>query len=280
MYPLLISFELWGQVVEIQAYGFFMAVAVFVIVFLGLLSAARRGLPRRDTMSCLLIMSLAALIGARLLHVVINLGLYQREPQRVFSLQLTGFSLYGGLILAAISGIVTCRMLRLNIWRLADSTAPALGLGIAITRLGCFLNGCCFGKETSLPWGITFPAGSPAVLYQTYNNISDSLSFFFISPLPVHPTQLYELAAALAGAGLAVYLLRRQSVNGTAFLGFMIWFTAFRWFNYYLRVPPSTLSVSPKFYPVFYGLVELLLIGMLFKRHRVVAKDDNLDLTS
>jgi len=76
-----------------------------------------------------------------------------------------------------------CRILRIDSSALADAIAPSAGVALALVRGGCFLSGCCFGKETTLPWGGVFPIGSPAHVHQ----ISKSLEMMFESPHPVAP---------------------------------------------------------------------------------------------
>ncbi|MHB8841151.1 MAG: prolipoprotein diacylglyceryl transferase [Candidatus Aquicultor sp.] len=269
MHPILLNFSIWNRHIEITAYSFFMVVAALIIVCLGSLISFHRGLPARKTALWFLITSCSFPVGARLLHVATNTGFYMQNPERLLSLQPAGFALYGGLILAALVGLVTGYLLKLDIWRLADSITPALGLGIGAMRIGCYMNGCCFGEQTTLPWGVAFPSGSPSATYQFANNLKiGGLGILFQSPhvLPVHPTQLYEMLAGLVGAVIALWLLRRKATNGTAFMAFLLWFTAFRWFDYYLRVPASTLSVAGWFYPVFYGVLMMTCIAVIIRR--------------
>ncbi|MBI2908234.1 MAG: prolipoprotein diacylglyceryl transferase [Chloroflexi bacterium] len=265
MQPVL-ALEFAGRFLALPSYRTLLLLAVMVTVGLTLWVAVRRGLPVREAAACLLSMAAAAPVGARLLHAGINSDLYLREPDRLLSLDPGGFSLYGGLLLAAAVGWVACRVLGLEVTRLADASAPALGVGVAIARTGCFLAGCCFGKETDLPWAVTFPPGSNAHIYQ----IANGIGLFSAGPLPVHPTQLYELAAALGGACLAGWLLRRKTVDGTAFLAFIIWLSLFRWGNFYLRVQPTTLTIPTWFYPALYLGIIALCLYLLRRRYPVL----------
>ena len=183
-------------------------------------------------------MTLAAVVGARLLHGATNRGLYADDLGRLYRAEAGDFALICGLFLASVVGVFLCRVVKINPWALADALAPAIGVGIAIMRLGCFLNGCCFGRTTTLPWAVKYPAGSLAHIRQ----IAEDAGIIFQGPQPVHPTQLYELLAALTAAFIAAWLLRRQSPSGTAALAALVWFTAFRWLNSALRVPSSTFA--------------------------------------
>jgi phosphatidylglycerol:prolipoprotein diacylglycerol transferase len=248
--------------VALASYNTLYSLAAATTLLLAWGIAAWRGLPRSRTAACLLAMAVAVPVGARLLHAAINRDLYIREPQRLFELDFGGFSLYGGLLLAVVTGFLACRALGVDLVKLADTTTPALGVGLAIARTGCFLAGCCYGYDTDLPWGVVFPIGSNVHLYQ----LSLGRNLFTWQVDPVHPTQLYEIAAALLGTALAVWLLWRRSPPGVTFLVCVIWFSAFRWLNWYLRVPPASLTTPSWFYPVVYAVIILVCGYFLYRR--------------
>jgi len=252
----LVEFDLWEYHVALRPYSTAMVTAVVVIVVLGTLIAVRRGLPGRLSLFCLLTMAAAGAVGARLLWWATHTATGSHTAAPLLRLHFSGFSFGGGLVLAVLAGLLVCRLGRMNAWRLADSAAPALALGFAVMRLGCFFNGCCFGRETALPWGVTYPVGSPAHLHQ----LAHRLDILFLGPQPVHPTQLYEAAAALVAAALAGWLLLRKAPDGTAVLAAGLWLVASRWGNSYLRA-----AVEPSSFPAWVEpvcLMVLLLLGM------------------
>lgn len=257
MRPLLGVLTIGGLRLPFAAYPTLLAVAAVAAFALGVLIARRRGLPARKVAVLLAASAGAMLVGARLGHVALNPGLYAEQPDRLIAPEPSGFALYGGLLAAAVVGAVVARVLRLDSRRTADAIVLPVGLGIAVTRLGCFLNGCCFGEPTSAPWAITFPSGSPAHLSQ----LASGAVGFLASPLPVHPTQLYEATAALGAAVLASLLLRRAR-PGMAFLAFVAAFSAFRWFDMGFRVPAVTLTAPAWFYPALYGALVVWALGM------------------
>ena len=259
MHPV-ISFVVGGLAIHTTSYRLFMVMGVLATVGLGFLVATLRGLPQRRVGLCLLAMAVAFPIGARLLDVTTKIDLYQKEPGRLLGTDLIGFSLYGGLILAVVVGAAGCRLLSLDLPRMADAAMPGLGVGIALMRVGCFLAGCCFGRETDLPWGVTFPPGSNAHLHQL---LTGGLVFLGGGPRPVHPTQLYEALAALLALGLVLWLFRSRAADGVAFLSCACWYSAFRLANHMLRVPGEELTVPEWFYPVAYGSILLLAGGAL-----------------
>ncbi len=266
MYPQL-NFGLF----TISAYSFFTAVALAAAVIGSYLYSARRGFKKADSLLMLLVMGVSAFIGARLFNVLVNFEWYRRDPSRIFSPEDTGFSLYGGILFAALAGLLIARARGINMWKFADTVTPFMGICIALMKIGCFLNGCCFGKETTLPWGVKFPPNSPAHLYQISQN---PFGTFTIST--VHPTQIYELLAALAGTALAFYIIGRRKkradktgkparVDGTAFLAFAIFFSAFRWLNMSLRELPYSETVLNFWYPLFYATI-IIICGFLIIR--------------
>ncbi|MFA5185958.1 MAG: prolipoprotein diacylglyceryl transferase family protein [Patescibacteria group bacterium] len=243
MFPTL--FKAYG--LSLSSYAFFLALAAAIGIFGGYSFAVKRGFGKRSTKIALAAVSVSALVGARLLHMLINWSFYVAHPWRIWAMDTVGFSLFGGIVLATLVGIAVCRKLKLNAWKLGDTFAPFIGLGIAAMRVGCFLNGCCFGRETDLPWGAIFPVLSPAHRYQLSQSTADMFTVH-----PVHPTELYELAAALICSAISFAIIKRKLPDGLAILVFLILFSSFRWLNYHLRVSPATFDAPSWLYPVFY----------------------------
>lgn len=265
MRPELVEITLFGFHLQLFAYPLFLTTSAVTVLWLTFWLTAKKGLPRNRVLVCLAGAVVATLIGARLLHAGLNWGLYKENPGRFFSLHLENFSLYGGFILAALSGIFTTRMLRLDSWQMVDIITPCLGVGVAIAKIGCFMEGHSFGRVTSLPWGVVFPRDSAAQAYQASAGMIELSQM----PLPVHPTQLYELIAAILAAALAAWFLRRKMPSGYPFLAAAVLFSAFRMLNSQLRVPASTLDV-PTWWPVvFYGSIIIICSGLLIWRSRV-----------
>jgi phosphatidylglycerol---prolipoprotein diacylglyceryl transferase len=268
MHPILARFTIGGSEVVLRAYGTFYVLAWVTAVALATIIAWRRGM-RWTRALIILTLSLAlGVVGARLLDLAVNWGFYAEDTGRIYRLSFSGFSLYGGLILAAATGFLLTRAFRDDLWRLADSAVPSLVAGIALMRTGCFLNGCCFGTVTSLPWGVTFPTGSPAWAQQILSG-QTSLLAFSAEPRPVHPTELYEILAAAVFGGLALWLLlrgrsspNRKTPPGVPFLVFMLGFTLFRLADDFLRAKLPTFSRPAWLYPVMYVLISAL-VGVL-----------------
>ena len=126
----------------------------------------------------------------------------------------SGLVWYGGFLLAVVALLWTVRRRRLPPWRTADAMSLSLALGYAIGRVGCFLVGDDYGVPTDRPWGVRFPAGSAPP--STAGNLRYQFGVDVPVTVPddrllaVHPTQLYEVAAALAVWGVGLWLLRRR----------------------------------------------------------------------
>jgi phosphatidylglycerol:prolipoprotein diacylglycerol transferase len=255
------SFTLFNHTFTVAAYSIFLWLAALIVVGGTIWFSRKRELPLRHMTILSGSMLIAALIGARLLHAMINSNLYIQDPSRLWALNTRGFSLFGGIIMAAVTGVILCRVMKLPVWKIGDTVAPFLGLGIASMRVGCFLNGCCFGRETTNPLGVNFPLFSQAHRFELQQGTAK-----LFSVNPVHPTQLYELTAALVASALATFIIKKKLPDGTAILAFAIFFAAFRWINYYIRITPPTFNASPLFYPLFYASVIILCSILLYKR--------------
>jgi phosphatidylglycerol---prolipoprotein diacylglyceryl transferase len=168
--------------------------------------ARRRGLPGELLYDAAVIILLAGIVGARALFVLLNWSDFAREPGQIFSTWQGGMSFHGGAIASILAGFVYVRRKGAPGLPLADAAAPGIALGYAIGRLGCFLNGCCFGGPTDLPWGV------PGVYCQ---GAPDPSAHY-------HPTQIYALLINLAlTAGLTWAYLRPHRVgqNLALFIG-------------------------------------------------------------
>jgi len=142
-----------------------------------------------------------------------------------FKLWRGGFAYYGGFLFAVAFAIYYTRKHALGWWRTADLAAPAIALGLFFGRVGCYLNGCCYGKRTDGPLGVRFLTGGGAWRAQ--------LEAQLIGPgqamLPVHPTQLYEALACLV-LFLVLYFVAtpRRQRNGEVFAGLLIGYGVLR----------------------------------------------------
>lgn len=191
MYPVL--FRIGGF--EITSFGVLVAVAALVGIGLFGRELARRGLPA-DAVNCAIGGVIGGLVGAKVIWAIEFSG---TQPVADLLFSRGGLSWFGGLIGGVGTGLWLLRRYRVPIVSGLAAATPALALGHAIGRIGCFLVGDDYGRPTDLPWGVAFPEGLPP------------------TDIPVHPTQLYE-AFLLAPLAWGLIRWRRHGVADTVVL--------------------------------------------------------------
>ncbi|HXT12812.1 MAG TPA: prolipoprotein diacylglyceryl transferase [Candidatus Angelobacter sp.] len=198
----------------IHSYGVMMALAFIA----GLWTASRRGV--HDGIAPDKIFDIGpwivggTILGARVLYVTTywHDSFAGRPWWSMFAIWEGGLVFYGGLIGASLAAILYARVKKISIWKLADVLAPSIALGYVFGRIGCFLNGCCYGRACSLPWAVTYPVG----------NLNGAPTF------PVHPTQIYDsLLSLLLYLGLA-WLYRRKKFDGQVFAAYLLCYAVTR----------------------------------------------------
>jgi phosphatidylglycerol:prolipoprotein diacylglycerol transferase len=181
MHPILFEFGSW----PVYSYGVLLAVAYLAALQLAVVRARRIGLDGSRVMDLGIYLIIAALVGAKLMLVVVDFNYFLSKPGELLSLVRAGGVFYGGLIVAVAVGLWLVRRYGLPMWTTADLFAPGIALGHVIGRLGCLLAGCCYGRPTDVPWAITFTDPVAAA------NVGTPLG------IPLHPTQLYDAGAEL-----------------------------------------------------------------------------------
>jgi phosphatidylglycerol---prolipoprotein diacylglyceryl transferase len=163
------------------------------------------------------------------LGYVCNLVAHTCHPPRdclvVLKVWRGGLAYYGGFVFAAAFGLYYARKHRLGMGRMADLASPWIAFGLAVTRIGCFLNGCCYGKVSNVPWAVRFPIGSAVHRAQVDAHLISANA----PALPVHPTQLYLAALNLLTFGLLYFVIRpRKRWDGQLFAWLLILKGVFR----------------------------------------------------
>ncbi len=179
MFPILLPL---GGGIAIRSYGVMIAVALLLGAWWTRHRAAARGFSLSHADEIVTASVIGGLIGARLYYVLLTEpSWFLHRPLEIFAVWRGGLAVHGAWIGGALAALRAMRRRQVSFWRYADAVAPALALGQAIGRVGCFLSGCCFGLPTQRLWGVVF-------------NHPETLA---PRGIPLHPTQLYEAALAL-----------------------------------------------------------------------------------
>ena len=160
---------------SIYSYGLMLAVAVVLCSILMAKDAKRLNISKEEIHDFIFWVVVSGIVGARLFFIILNLEFFLESPKEIVMLQHGGLAWQGGLTLGSLGAFLFVRKKRWKFFEVADLAAPYLALGQSIGRIGCFLNGCCYGKEW--PWGIYFPSHQ-AHLYPT--QLFDSLGLFVV----------------------------------------------------------------------------------------------------
>ena len=154
----------------IYSYGLMLVIAFIVATFLASAQAKREGVDPDAIFSLCFVVFISGIIGARIFFVLSSLSYYLAHPLEIIMLQKGGLAWFGGLVLGIFSGIFYLKIKKLNVYKITDLLVPFVALAQAIGRIGCFLNGCCFGKEDA--FGIYFPVhGAVLIPTQLYSSL-------------------------------------------------------------------------------------------------------------
>ena len=261
----------------INTYGVFLALAFLCAILIAVKLAERDGLPRDRIYDLSLWMLLASLIGSKVLMLFTEPE-YRDHPWQLLSLDFlrSGGVFYGGLLGAVITGYFLMKRYKLPWWKTADACAPGIAVGNFFGRQGCFAAGCCWGKPTTLPWGVKFTelgheiTGVPTDTY-------------------LHPTQLYESFAMLIVFLFLLWLHKHKRFNGQVILAYALLYSIIRFAIEFVRDDPrgdifglttlTGLSTS-QMISLAVGLAALVLLVVRWRHAYVVAKTDGLVASS
>jgi phosphatidylglycerol:prolipoprotein diacylglycerol transferase len=183
---------------------------------------ALAGVDRRKARRAAIVLAIVFLAGARLHFVVNQWRTYAGHPFRALMIWGGSFHLPGGIIALLLATPAVCRWYAIPLGRFNDAGTPAVGIGVAIARLGCFLQSCCFGSICGWPWCVTFPLDSlPQVIHARHGLVPEGGR-----SLPVHPLQLYFFAAALLITAISVWLYPRRRYDGQVALVALLLYSA------------------------------------------------------
>jgi len=204
----------------LPTYGFMVAVGLIAGLLVIFKLAKKNGVDPDHAWNLGIIVILSGIIGAKILMLIVE---WQRYKSDLFGTMQAGGVFSGGVVAAFIAGTWYVRRRRMPWLKTADVFAPGLALGHAFGRLGCFAAGCCYGKETNLPWGVKFS-----------DTWAEKLSG---TPLGVHlhPTQIYEFLVEITNFFLLLWLIRRKRFDGQIIATYLFTYGIARFFLEFLR---------------------------------------------
>ena len=220
--------------VTIYSYGVMIAIAFLSGIFYAVKQAPRENIKEDHIFEVLILTIVLAALGSRLVFVARNFGYYQDEFLWVMlGFRDGGLVFHGGFIFAAIGVFLFSYFRNYSFFKLMDLGAMLVAIGYPIARIGCFLNGCCYGSPSDLPWAVVFPA---------------------VDDITRHPTQLYSSLLMLFVLVLMLYLRRFKFFEGFHLAWFLLLYGVYRFLVEFLRVNPEVMA----------GLTEPQLVSMAF----------------
>lgn len=197
--------------VALPSYGLMLLLSFLVALLLVKRAARRFGIAPVFVENLAFWIMVGVIVGGRLLFVLFHIQDYRHDLIQVFKIWTGGMMFFGSFVGALVAAVIYVRRHKVPALLLADIISPSLGLGEFFTRIGCFLNGCCFGIPSNLPWAITFPVNSmPASAYpdcalhptQLYSSLFGLILFFFLQkglPRRHHRGELFAIYLIASG---------------------------------------------------------------------------------
>ena len=195
----------------VYSYGLMLAIAFLIGSSLARFQAQRQGLDPQIIFNLAFIAFISGILGARIFYIIEHINYYLKDPREIIMLQHGGLSWYGGLFLGSLCGVLYIKKKELAVYKVLDLIVPFVALGQAIGRIGCLLNGCCFGKVSE--YGI----------------------YFTVHQAVLVPTQLYSSLLALAIFIILRLLQDRPHREGQIFFDYLMLYSFKRFFIEFWR---------------------------------------------
>jgi phosphatidylglycerol:prolipoprotein diacylglycerol transferase len=231
------------------------ATGFLVAILLASSRAEKEGLDSQKVLDLCFYVMVSALLGARLLYVIVEYRYFLDSPLEIFKFWKGGLVFYGGLILGVLISLWYLKRNQMPMWKTADLLAPSIALGQSIGRWGCFFAGCCYGKKTDVAWGITF---------------TDPRS---LAPLEIslHPTQVYLSLNAVFIFIFLMWLSKRKVFDGQILWSYGILYSIGRFLIEYFRgddrgFPVEQVLSTSQFVGVFVFSFSAFMLLTLYRK--------------
>jgi phosphatidylglycerol:prolipoprotein diacylglycerol transferase len=249
----------------IHSYGLMMALGVALALWFIYIQARKQGLDAPRIIDAGFYTILISLLGAKLVLLAGRFSYFIRYPGELLSLARSGGVFQGGLVFGIVFALLYFRRRKIPTWPVADLAGPALALGHAFGRIGCFLAGCCYGRECSSPPGVAF-----------HSQYAHDLTGIPLEN-PLHPVQLYEALLNFLNFLVLFAILRRKKFDGQVFAFYIINYSIIRFITEYFRgdheenafllkgASPALSLTLPQFFCIV-GLAAGLLLLLFMKK--------------
>jgi len=229
--------------VTVYSYGVMMAIAVLVCSMLLIRPARQLGIQADMVFDLSFWIIVSGIIGARIFYILLNLNYFMSYPIEMIKITNGGLAWQGGLAAGLITVLIYSRSLykkkQITLLQLLDLLAPYIALGQAIGRIGCFLNGCCYGKPVS--WGIYFP----------------------VHNAHLHPTQLYSSGALILVFFILKNYRRVAKKPGQVFILYLILASIFRFIIEFFRADHGAVIFGLSIFQIICFIILLISLGAL-----------------
>ena len=229
----------------VHGYGLMIGIGFILAMLLAEYMAKKLGLREESIIDITIIAGVSGFLGAKLLYIIVEFDTFIKDPKAV--LGSAGFVVYGGIIAGVLCCMFYCRIKKLNFLEYFDLVMPEIALAQGFGRIGCFLAGCCYGKETSGAFSITFHT-----------------SAFAPNGVALVPTQIYSSILDFLHYGLLLLILRSQKKDGETAAAYLIFYSAGRFVLEFFRGDLARGSVgvlsTSQFISVFTFLAGIVLL--------------------
>ena len=264
-----VAFELGSF--SLQWYSILLTAAVVWLIFWMWLQVKKGAQITLDTVLSMALVGIpSGIIFARLLHVIDDIVIASLHPELTASGQVinylqhpgliiggAGLTIYGAILGAALGIWVYCKITKTKMGYIVDLMAPGIIIAQAIGRVGCLLNGCCYGTPTTLPWGLVY---------------TDPQSFGFNGGIPTHPTVVYEIIYCIIVFAVLMMLRKKLKPDGSFFTLYLAFYAAWRLGIDFLRDgTPFLFGLHQA--QVISIIVLAITVPWMIKNTRLVKKD-------
>lgn len=254
----LILFEIFG--IKIYSYGFMIAIGIITAGYMFMKRAKNKGYDEDSIFNLTIISVIAGVLGGKLLFILTELNTVIKNPSVLLKFG-EGFVIYGAIIAGALAVYIYCRIKKWNILEVLDLIVPGIAIAQGFGRIGCFLAGCCYGKETDIFCGVTFPINSLA-----------------LSGVKLIPTQLFSSAFDFILGGFLILVARKTKIKGSTVSIYIIVYSIGRFIIEFLRNDPRgsvwILSTS-QFISIFTLIVGIAILYIAKVKGREKNSEEN-----